>query len=410
MLGTQITILVVLVMFSAFFSASEAALISLNMVKVNSLVKQRRNGSDALYRIKQKPHRLITTLLIGNNLVNVAAAAIATVLFTNIFGSEGLGIATGIMTLTLLLFGEITPKTVAIQNAERLSLLIARPIEILSYLMYPVVKIIELMTKGIARLFGSKKESHMSEEELKTMLIMSRDEGILTKEMAEMMENILEFDKTRVTEIMVPRAEMVMVDGDQKLRNVINYVVKKNYSKYPVYIENKDKIIGILDVDDVLKYVKNKKLDVRVKNIVKPIYFVPESKEIDDLLGEFEGKDVPMAIIVDEYGYVSGLVTVEDILEEIVGEIFDKSKDKSVFIRKLNENTLRVDAKAPIRDINKFINLDVKAGNYDTIGGFIQHKMKRIPKRGEILKLKKVTIEIDEATDRAIKIVKIIKN
>lgn len=411
MLETQIIILVILVMLSAFFSASEAALISLSMIKVNALVKQKKKGSETLLRLKQKPQKLITTILIGNNLVNVAAAAIATVIFTNIFGSQGLGIATGVMTFILLVFGEITPKNVAIQNAERLSLIVARPIEIMSYVLFPVVKVLELISRGISKLFsGQKKEGQLSEEELKTMVMMGKEEGILSTEMAEMMHNIIEFEGTRVTEIMTTRTEIKMVDGDQKLRNIINYVVKTNYSKYPVYIQNRDKIIGILDVDDVLKYVKNKKLDIKVKNIIRPVYFVPESKEIDELLTEFEGKDVPMAIIVDEYGYVSGLVTVEDILEEIVGEIFDKSKIKSVYVRKLNENTLRVDAKAPIKELDKFVHLDTKEGYYDTVGGFIQHKLKRIPQKGETIKLKKVTIEIDEATDRAIKMVKIIKH
>lgn len=410
MLETQIIILTILVMLSAFFSASEAALISLNMIKVNALVKQKRSGSEALLRIKQKPHKLITTILICNNLVNVAAAAIATIMFTNIFGSQGLGIATGVMTFILLLFGEITPKSIALQNAERLSLIVARPIEIISYILFPIVKILEFISKSFSKIFGSKKENQISEEELKTMVMMSKEEGLLSTEMAEMMHNIIEFEGTRVTEIMTPRAEIKMVDGNQKLRNIMNYVVKTNYSKYPVYIENRDKIVGILDVDDVLKYIKNKKLDLKVKNIVRPAYFVPESKEIDELLMEFEGKDVPMAIIVDEYGYVSGLVTVEDILEEIVGEIFDKSKVKSVYVRRLNESTLKVDAKAPIKELNKFVHLDTKEGYYDTVGGFIQHKLKRIPQKGETIKLKKATIEIDEATDRAIKTVKIIKH
>lgn len=407
---TQIIILVILIIFSALFSGIETALMSLNMIKVNALVKQNKKGSKTLYRIKQSPHKLIITILIGNNLVNIGAASFATVIFTNLFGSSGVGIATGVMTFLILVFGEITPKTFATQNAERVSLLVARPVELLSILLSPLVKIFEYISRFMSKLLGTKKEKALSEEELKTIVTMGAKEGILNREAAEMMHNVLEFKGTKVTDVMTPDVNVEMIDGKKKLKEVIDFVVKSPFSRYPVYSESKDKIIGILDVDDVLKYVKSGKLDIRVKSIVRPPFFVPESKEIDDLLVEFKGKKVPLAIVVDEYGDVSGLVTVEDILEEIVGDIFDKSKRKSVYIKKINDKLIRIDARASVEEINEILHLGLKEGRFDTMAGFIEHKLQRIPKRGEKIKLKNITIEVDEATKQGIKSVKIIKS
>ncbi len=410
MVGTQIAILVVLIFLSALFSGIETALMSLNMIKVNSLVKQKKKGSEALYRIKQDPNKLIITILIGNNLVNIGAASFATVVFTGLFGSSGVGIATGVMTFLILVFGEITPKTFASQNSERISLIVARPIELLSIILSPIVKVFSVISKIMSRLLGSKKEAQLSEEELKTIVTMGKDEGILNKEAAEMMQNVLEFKGTKVTDVMTPDADIEMINGKEKLKDVIDFVVKTPYSRYPVYVGNKDKIVGILDVDDVLKYAKNKKLDVKVKNIVRKAYFVPESKEVDDLLSEFESKKMPLAIVVNEYGHVSGIVTVEDILEEIVGDIFDKSKRQSIYIKKVSNKLIRIDAKASVEEVNKLLNLGLKGEQFHTIAGFIEHKLEKIPKKGEKIKLKNVIIEVDKVGKQGIKSVKVIKN
>ena len=408
MLGTQITILVVLLILSAFFSGIETALMSMNQVKVKALVKQGKKGSAVLYRIKQKPHKLIITLLIGNNLVNIGAASLATVIATNLFGSSGIGIATGAMTFLVLIFGEITPKTFASQNSEKVSLLAAQPIEILSILLSPFVWFFEKISNIMLKILGSKGEEALSEAELETIVTMGRKEGLLEKEAADMMHNVLKFGGTIVTEIMTPRVDMVIINGNEKLSDVLDLIVKTPYSRYPVSIKE-NKIEGILDIDDVLKQVRDKKLDKKVKSILRPILFVPESKEIDDLLTEFEGKEVPMAVVVDEYGDIEGLVTVEDILEEIVGDIFDKSKVRNFSLKEIKENVIRVDAKAPIDDLNKTLKLGIKPGQFNTIAGYIQDRLQRIPHQGEKIKLRNAIIEIGEVTRQGIKTVKIIK-
>ncbi len=409
MLEIQILALFFLIGLSAFFSGVEIAVISVSMIKVKSLVKQEKWGSDSLYRLKQNPHRLIITILIGNTLANVAAASLATVIFTGLFGSSGLGIATGVMAFLILIFGEITPKTFASQNAESISLLVAWPIELLSYILSPIVRSFEAISKGTSRLLGSREQKQLSEEELEIMVTMGVKEGILNREAAEMMRNLLEFEDTRVTQIMTPKTKMKTIDSEAKLKDVIDFIVKMPYSRYPVYEGNEDKIIGVLDVDDVLKHVKDDKVNVKIKGIVREVYFVPESKRIDDLLSEFEGRDVPMAIVVNEYGDVSGLVTIEDVLEEIVGDIFDKSRRESVHIKKVSDNLIRVDARVSIEEINRVLHLGLKGEHFNTLAGFIEHRLQRIPEEGEKIKLGKVTIEVDRVTPQGIKSVKIIR-
>jgi len=410
MLEIDVLILVFLVAMSAFFSGLEIALISVSAIKVKTLVKEKKRGAEALYRIKQNPHRLLIVLLIGITLANVGSASLATAVFSDLFGSNTVGITTGIMTFIILVFGEITPKTFASQNAERISLIFARPIEIMSNIMSPIVTFFEMISRTMSKLLGSHEERKLSEEEMKTMVTMGVQEGILDREAAEMMHNLLEFEGTRVTEIMIPKTEVEMVDSEAKLKDVLDYVVRTPCSRYPAYSETKDKIVGILDVDDVLRYVKNQKVNVKIKDIVRPPYFVPESMEIDNLLSDFEGKETPLAIVVDEYGNVSGLVTIEDILEEIVGDIFDKSKRESIHIKKVSEKLIRVDAKATIEEINRVLHLGLKGEKFNTIAGFIVHRLQRIPEEGEKIKLKKVTIEVDKVTPQGIKCVKVIKD
>lgn len=405
----NLVILVVLILLSSIFSGIETALMSLNKAKVKFLLKKKKKGSEALFRIKQNPHKLIITILIGNNVVNIGAASLATVIFTNMFGDSGMGIATGIMTFLILVFGEITPKTYASQNAERVSLAAARPVEVLSAILSPFVRFFELIARGMSRILGSKKETEFSEGELKAIVTMGREEGILSQEAARIMKNVIDFEDTKVTQIMTPKVDMLTVDGEASLRDVIDFVVKTPYSRYPVYWKRRNKIIGILDVDDVLICMKNNRLGVKVKNIIRKPFFVPESKDIEDLLTEFKGRDVPAAIVVDEYGYVSGLVTLEDIMEEIVGDIFDKSDRSSVYIKKISEKLIRVDAKASVEEVNKVLHLSLKKEKFNTIAGFVEHYLQKIPKKGETIKLKNVTIIVDRVDSQGVKSVKIIK-
>jgi putative hemolysin len=409
MLQNQIILLAVFIALSAFFSGAETALISLNAIKIKSLLKQKRRGSKTLSKLKDNPHRMLITILIGNNIVNIAAASLATVMFAQIFGSAVVGISTGIMTLLLLIFGEITPKTIAASNAENVALRAAPIIYWLSIIISPLVWIFEKFSRFINVVFGIKNNDKLSEEELKTVVTMGRKEGILEKEAAEMMHNVIRFGETTAREIMTPDVNIVKVDGERTVKEVIDFIVKTPYSRYPVFHLQEDEIIGIIDIDDILKQIKLKKLSTKIKKIVRPVTFIPETKEIDDLLTELEGQEVPMAMVVDEFGSIEGLVTVEDILEEIVGDIFDKSKVKELNISG-DEKEVIVDAKTPIDEINKAFALGIEGDHYNTLGGYITEELGKIPRKGEKIKLRKATLEVKKATKREIQKIKISKN
>ena len=399
-------LLLILVALSAFFSGVETAVMSVSLIKAKSLVKQKKRGAKSLLRIKENPHRFLITILVGNNLVNIFAASIATLVFTRMFGSTGVGIATGIMTFLILVFGEITPKTFATQNAERISLLVARPIEILSYVLFPVVKILEGFTSFLHR-FGSKEG--LTEEEIRTIVSMGYEEGILKKDIARMMHSLLEFEDIRVEEVMTPKTDIMFVNADSKLKDVIDYIIKSPYSRHPAYSRNKDNIVGILDIDDVVDYIKKKRFGIKVKDIVRDVYFVPETKKINELLTEFQKRKTRMAIVVNEYGSVLGLVTMEDVLEEIVGEIFDKSQRKNHYIKRPEKNVFLVDGRTDVEHIEKTIGIKIDEEHFNTIAGFVEHKLGRIPKKGEKIDLGKVMIVIEKANKQRIEKIKIIK-
>jgi CBS domain containing-hemolysin-like protein len=313
---------------SALFSAAETALMSTHMVKVKALLKKNRPGSVILYKLKQKPHNLIITILVGNNLVNIFATAIATALFIQVFGLAGMAYSAIVMTIVILTFGEILPKLLAVQHHEDISLVLAAPIYYLSIVFFPIIWLFTQLSNLINKVFKTKKKQTISEEELRIILTLGKEEGIISKEVARIMHKVLDFEDTKVTKIMTPFEKVHLIDGQLKIDSAIDFIVRKSHSRYPVYIEEEDNIIGIVDVDDVLKAIKDKKADSLIKDITRTVEFVLPDKEIGDLLYEFEDKSVLMAIVVDKKGDVLGLVTIEDILEEIVGNIFDKSNRK----------------------------------------------------------------------------------
>ncbi|HOW29736.1 MAG TPA: hemolysin family protein [archaeon] len=325
---SYLLLLFFLIILSALFSAAETALMSTHMVKVKALLKKNRPGSVILYKLKQKPHNLIITILVGNNLVNIFATAIATALFIQVFGLAGMAYSAIVMTIVILTFGEILPKLLAVQHHEDISLVLAAPIYYLSIVFFPIIWLFTQLSNLINKVFKTKKKQTISEEELRIILTLGKEEGIISKEVARIMHKVLDFEDTKVTKIMTPFEKVHLIDGQLKIDSAIDFIVRKSHSRYPVYIEEEDNIIGIVDVDDVLKAIKDKKADSLIKDITRTVEFVLPDKEIGDLLYEFEDKSVLMAIVVDKKGDVLGLVTIEDILEEIVGNIFDKSNRK----------------------------------------------------------------------------------
>lgn len=410
MLDVRIYALGILVVLSAFFSGVESAFLSLNRVKVRRLVEKKIPKAGVIKKLKDDPHTLITTILIGNNLVNISASALATALAIDYFGSQGVGIATGIMTLVILTFGEIIPKTYSVNNREKICLLSARPIRILSIVFYPLIKVLDAVTKTVSKLFPSQEQkSRISEEELKTIITMSEEEGSIDKNEKEMINNIFRFTDLEVGDIMVPRTEIVGIEDTKTVKDALKIMLESGFSRIPVYHKNMDNITRIVHIKDILDAVYKKKLSTRVDKLGREPYFIPKQKMIDNLLEEFKSKKVHLAVVVNEYCGVEGIITIEDLLEEIVGEIYDESdKLDNVTIKKTGKNEAIVSGIAEIKDINKQLGVHLKPEyDVDTISGFIFEEIERIPKKGEILELKKVKLMIEDADAKGINKVKI---
>jgi len=408
-LGLQLIYLIILLIFSAFFSGSEVALISLNRFKVRQLFEHKRNGSKALKKLKDDPQRMLATILIGNNLANVASSAIATSISLSIFRSYSVGIATGIMTFLILIFGEITPKSLATQYNEKIALMVARPIWILSIVLKPVLKFFDLFLNSFTKVFGgTSKKPMFTEEEFKSMLKYGEQEGTIMEREMNMIHNVFEFNDIDVSEIMTPKADMISISKNSKVNHLVDLFLKKPYSRIPVIEKSKDHVVGIVFLKDAFKYLKSKK-NISIEKIMRKPYFVPESKKIDSLLKQFQKRKEHMAIVVNEHGTNIGLVTLEDVVEEIVGEIVDETDKIDPNIRKLNSKTWLVKGKTDIDEVNEKLKIGIKEDDYDTLSGFIMHYTGRIPKEDDKIVYKRFTLIIEELVGNRISKVKIVK-
>ena len=405
----EIISLVVLLFLSAFFSSAETAFTHIDLLKVKSMVNNGNKKAETLEKLKNNPEKTLTTILIGNNLVNISASSIATSLAIDFFGNKGVGVAVGVMTFLILVFGEITPKSYAIRKAESLSISVAPLLDFLSKVFYPI----SLAFSGISRIFlgkNIKSSPTFTEEEIKTLIDVGENEGTIEEDEKEMITSIFEFGDTRVKDIMVPRIDMVCVDADENIKEVLNKAIKAGYSRLPVYEDRIDNITGILYVKDLLKYLKNGNFNITADKIKREAYFIPETKRADDLLREMQKKRVHMAIVIGEYGEVVGLVTLEDLIEEIVGEIFDEYDIAEDEITYLDKNTAIVDARLTIDEINEKLGLDLPNDPFDTLAGFMMDALDKVPEEGEEVEYENTKFIIEKMDEKKIAKVRIIKS
>ncbi len=409
----QFLALVFLLALSAFFSASETALTSLGKLKTKSLIERKKSLSAWL----NNPNSLLTTILVGNNIVNISAAVLLTFILIQLFGETTAGkigaISTGMMTFLILVFGEIAPKTYARENAEKVAL---RAIELLSfffYILFPLVKLFLFIAGQIIRVCGGEKkrfEPFMTEDELRGLIGMGGKEGILEEEKKEMLEGVFELGETKVREIMIPRPDIVAVEIGADLDEVHRVAMSAGHSRILVFKGKIDNVVGILYVKDLLGlWPKGEKKPL--SELMRTPYFVPEGKRVDELLREFKSKRIHIAVVVDEYGGTAGLVTLEDLIEEIVGEIedeYDHTKEEEIII--LTDRIAVVSGRAHIGEINeKFdISLPEKDG-IETVGGVITDYLGYVPSKGEDIFYQKLKISIIEADPRQIIKVRITK-
>jgi len=395
----ELILLYVCLFLSGFFSMSETALFSISKVKAFHISKDGSKSGRLILEMKEASHTLLTTILIGNNLVNIGASSLATSLAMGYFQSNAVGIATGVMTLLILVFGEIFPKSFATHNNVVVSRAVIYPIYWLSKILWPLIFVLNFIPKLHGTIYNSQET--VTEDELMTMVEVVEGEGEIKEEEREYITNIFEFDDTYCSEIMTPRADMFVVDVAEGLD--IPDVLKTGFSRIPVIEDNIDNIVGILHIKDLFsRYLENKGSDaplgsLDIKSIMKKPYFIPESKKLDSLLKAFKAKKSHMAVVVDEYGGVSGIVTLEDVVEEIFGEIADESDKNTPDIVKLKGNRWLVLGRTDIYHLNKELHLGIpESANYDTVSGFFLELVERIPKPGESIRMNKWLFSVED--------------
>ena len=387
-----------LVGLSAFFSGLEVALVSLERGQLRRVVNEKRSGARSLAKLKSNPKRMLITILLGVNLANIGAAAVATDVAIGAFGNLGLGIATGIMTFILLVFGDITPKAYCYAHAEKISLRFARVILAIQYLLYPLVILLELLTRGIFRTVKiEEKPKRLSEAEVRAILDIGVEEQVLMKEEREMMKEVLEFHDTSVRAIMTPRNSMFVLSSRLLLWDALPLINKSGFSRIPIIEESKDNVVGIVHIRDVLKTIEAKTSYMMLKDLARKPLFVSKDMPISKLLKEFQGRHLQLAIVVDEFGSTEGLVTLEDVIEELVGEITDEKDSELQLLRKVDKQTLVVHGDAEIDDVNEALNISLPKGNdYSTISGLLHEQLQRIPRQGDTATVGNVTIGVEE--------------
>lgn len=405
----EIIMLIALLFLSALFSSAETAFTHIDLLKVKYLVSTGNKRAKTLEKLKNDPERTLTTILIGNNLVNISASSIATSLAIDFFGSKGIGVAVGVMTFLILVFGEITPKSYAIRKAESLALFVAPLFDFLSKIFYPI----NIAFNGISNLFLGKNVKNtptFTEDEIKTLIDVGEEEGTIAEDEKEMITSIFEFGDTRIKEVMIPRVDIVCAEAEETLKEVLNKAIKAGCSRLPVYKDTVDNIVGILYVKDLLKYLKDGNFNVSADKIKREAYFIPETKRADDLLREMQKKRVHMAIVISEYGGVMGLVTLEDLLEEIVGEIFDEYDVAEDEIVRIDENTVIVDARLAIDELNEKMSLKLPNESFDTLAGFMMEYLDKVPEEGEEVEYENDKFIIEKMDEKKISKVRIIKS
>ena len=384
--AARLIVLILLLILSGFFSSAETAFTSLNRLKIKSLADEGSKRAVLVLSLIDQNAKFLSTILIGNNIVNIVASALTTTFAMDYFGSTAIGIATGILTLLVLIFGEITPKTMASIHAEKMAFLYAPVVKVLVILFTPLTFLVSGLAKGvmfILRIDPNKSGQHMTENELLTIVEASAEEGVIEKDEHEMINNVVDFGDTKAKDVMVPAINMTCVEDTVSYDDLIDIFRKDQYSRMPVYHESHDNIVGIIWAKDLLvKYDSSK--EFKVTDYMREPFFTFESKKTSELMSELKDKYKSMAIVLDEYGITAGLLTIEDLLEEIVGEIRDETDTDEVdSVRKINDTTFEAAGSAPLDDVNKACSLELNSDDYDSIAGHVINLLNHLPTPGE---------------------------
>lgn len=407
----DIVFLAILVCFSGFFSGSEVAFVGVSKAKVNQLVKEKAKGSSSLYKLKSNPSRMLAAINLGNALTNVGSSALATQISLGLFGSNGLAIAIGIMTFILLVFGEITPKSYCFANATKISLKVSGIILVFSYVFYPFVILFEKITRGMLQIAGSSQHPPpITEQEIYSVIEQGLEDKVLKKHEKELVHGALKFDDTVIHAVMTPRTKMFMLPSMMLLFDALPLISKSGFSRIPVYKETTDQIVGILHVRDLLKHLEKEDKIINLESISRKPIFVSQEQKTSKLLREMQGKQTHMAIVVDEFGGVEGCVTLEDLLEEIVGEIMDETDKIELNFKILDKNTMLASGDVEIDIVNEVLKSDIPQGDdYSTLSGLLHDKLKDIPKVGDKIEFDSIKMVVEEVVNNQANRIKIEK-
>lgn len=391
----QLVIVIILLSASAFFSSAETALMTSNKLRMRNLADNGDKRAAKVLKVTENTDKMLSAILIGNNIVNLTASSISTALTLKIFGSKLVGIATGILTFLILVFGEITPKNVASKNAEKMALAYIGVISFLVTLLTPVIFIVNTVAKFVISIFNKNGDDNnaVTEEELRAMVEYSHEEGVIENEEKKMIVNVVDFGDTVAGDIMVPRVDMVMVDEKSSYEEILQVFREERYTRIPVYEETPDNVIGILNVKDFL-LIEDKENFVMKELLREPLYTY-EYKKTSALMMDMRKTGANIVIVLDEYGITAGLITLEDMLEEIVGEIRDEfDADEDEGITKVSDLEYLIDGSTNLDDINDRIGLSLSSEEYESIGGLIMEKLGRLPVEGEIINFDNIVLTV----------------
>lgn len=382
----QLGTIIILLALSAFFSSAETAYTTINRIRLRTLIEEGNTAAKRVERIIHNPGKMLSAILIGNNIVNLSASSLMTIFSTNVFGSRSVGAATGVLTLLVLIFGEISPKTMASVHAERIALLYSVPVSALIWLLTPVIFIVNVLSRGLMlllRIDPDKKNGNFTTNELRTIMEVSHEEGVLENEEKVMINNVFDFGDTQAKDIMIPRADMVFANIDDSYNDLLEIFKKEMFTRLPVYENTTDNVIGIINMKDLLLH-EGPKEDFHIRNILREAHFTYEYKKISELMLEMKDYSVNFTIVLDEYGSTAGLITFEDLLEEIVGEIRDEyDSAEEELIQQVGPNEYIIEGSMKLDDINDALELSLDSEDYDSIGGLIIELLDHLPQVGE---------------------------
>jgi len=392
-------ILGLLLCLSAFFAGSEAAFFSLNSAQLASLRENKGRAGQLINQLLEKPRQLLITIYIGNELINIAISAISTSIALKVFGDMGVAIAIGIGTFLILIFGEIFPKSLAVHFAEPFSLMVARPLNLFAQIVRPAQKVLTGLAEKIISLVGiqsNQEDPKITDDEFRTMVEMGEGEGVIDAEERELIHNVMEFGEKSISDVMTPKVDMFTLSVNDKMEDILPKILENFYSRVPVYDLDGETIAGILLTKDLNRFRHLPSDKFNLKSILQPLITVPGSKKIKDMLQEFKKQKRHMAVVFDEYGSISGLVTLEDILEEVVGEIDSEMRPEETPITKLSEKRFRISGTCGITEFNETFQCQLPNGDITTLGGFVFGLFERVPRSGETIQYENFKFRVEK--------------